>query len=795
MFLICPKCLYASQHVRREHGLQCASCRYKWDSIIPCIEDACFVNASDLEFILISGEEFFIIHSFPFVIGRDSEIRSFQNNLAMSRRHCEVDFDYKVNMLKVTDLGSQAGTLVNNNRVAQDTSTSLALGVDFFVASIPIKIIAKFRTDVKAKTIKSPPVSISLLDKISYVYINDSGIPYVTKSRSASKPYGIIAQDHNGRTAYAINHDEFLINNERFTERKLQAADLLNIAGYQYCFDIAKMSLEPESPIVGSDIILDHIRVLYGKRCVLSDISGHIPSGRLTVILGQSGTGKTTLMKVLSGALTRYEGRITVLGGENYGAWAREKLAVVPQHDVVHDELTVRQCLEYASDIRLGPLISHEMKTSRVTRAIDNVALSGFAHQSIDSLSGGQRKRVNVAVELIRAPEVILLDEPTTGLDYVTEKDVILCLKQLSRVGHTVVFVTHSLMAIDYADHVIVIAPKINSGATVLAEGSPSEVKSMLGSEDWTQVIEQASSQTFKTDYTEKYEPHYIRRMTARFPRLVTLIGRYIQIWFNNPFTSLALFFGMPLFLGFLVRLAVSSDGRLGNDRLLFGAIAIFWLGMNQSVREIVREKMIFIQDQANHVGCGSFLLSKFIFFSIISMPQAVLLSFSSKWFDISEKGLRFSYNELDINWSFIVLFFWVGCTLGSTIGLMVSSACLFLRNKGEAMAVLLTVLFTLPQILFSAKVLPQGLSRDPIHYYTFTSWHSDALVPEFLSYFSVSRYLFNPLDAASRHFDNLTITKSFIFNGVVLSVMIILSLVISWMILEVFCWWNRKRS
>ena len=107
--------------------------------------------------------------------------------------------------------------------------------------------------------------------------------------------------------------------------------------------------------------------------------------------------------------------------------------------------------------------------------------------------------------------------------------------------------------------------------------------------------------------------------------------------------------------------------------------------------------------------------------------------------------------------------------------------------------AVLLVVLATLPQFLFSAKALPEGLTRESHHYYTFTLWHTEASVPEFLSFFTVSRYLFVPLDAVSR--DSGVAAKAFVFNGTILAMIAMVTLIATWLALELFVIWQRRRS
>jgi energy-coupling factor transporter ATP-binding protein EcfA2 len=399
-------------------------------------------------------------------------------------------------------------------------------------------------------------------------------------------------------------------------------------------------------------------------------------------------------------------------------------------------------------------------------------------------LSGGQRKRVNVGVELISTPCLLLLDEPTTGLDYLNEQTVVRSLQKLAQQGRTVVFVTHSLASLELVDHVVLIHAG-KDGGRVQGEGPPEQLRQRLGLRTWAEVFRPPAERPPRRG-TSAGAHAGLGGWRGRLPPLGILALRYLRLWTSSPWSFTASLLLLPLVLGLLVRLAVATDGSLGTDRLLLGLIACFWLGMNQSVREVVKERDIFLREHAVHVGSGAYLLSKALVFGVIAVPQAVLLTLPLKFLAIEQWSVGFDLRELTCPWLVLLPMFWLADLLGVLLGLLLSALCLFVRHKGEVVAVLLVILVTLPQLLFCAKLLPDGrLAREPEHYRRFVLWHDTAHFPELLSYATVSRYLYLPLDALVREVP--AVGKVFAFNLTVLATFGLCVIVLTWLTLEVY--------
>ncbi|MGW2015361.1 ABC transporter ATP-binding protein [Streptomyces sp. NPDC001927] len=166
------------------------------------------------------------------------------------------------------------------------------------------------------------------------------------------------------------------------------------------------------------------LTVVRGDRTVLRGLDFTVPPGRITGLLGPSGCGKSTLMRAIVGTQANVTGTLEVLGRPAGDAALRSRIGYVTQAPSVYDDLTVRQNLEYFAAVLLPGRTHREERRATVARAIDDVDLASHADALAGRLSGGQRSRVSLAVALLGTPEVLVLDEPTVGLDPVLRRDL-----------------------------------------------------------------------------------------------------------------------------------------------------------------------------------------------------------------------------------------------------------------------------------------------------------------------------------------------------------------------------------
>ncbi|GAA1428028.1 ABC transporter ATP-binding protein [Streptomyces thermospinosisporus] len=177
---------------------------------------------------------------------------------------------------------------------------------------------------------------------------------------------------------------------------------------------------DPDPPAVRAQ----DLAVVRGSRTVLRNLGFTVPRGQITGLLGPSGCGKSTLMRAIVGTQAKVTGTLDVLGRPAGHPSLRARIGYVTQAPSVYDDLTVRQNLDYFAAILHPGRAAAGLRRESVTRAIADVDLTSHADALAGNLSGGQRSRVSLAVALLGTPELLVLDEPTVGLDPVLRRDL-----------------------------------------------------------------------------------------------------------------------------------------------------------------------------------------------------------------------------------------------------------------------------------------------------------------------------------------------------------------------------------
>src|ERR1700677_3598293 len=222
-----------------------------------------------------------------------------------------------------------------------------------------------------------------------------------------------------------------------------------------------------------------------GARKILQELSLSIEPCELVAIAGGSGAGKTTLLEILAGLQPPSSGEVRH-DGVVRSARARtdSRIGYVPQDDIIHLEMPLRRTLRYAARLRL-PAGTSAAEADRIAEeTLDDLDLADRAEVAIRALSGGQRKRASIAVELLTRPRIFFLDEPTSGLDPSTAADVMRLLRRVTQRGVTVVLTTHEPAGIDKCDRVVFLARDGHLACT----GSPTEARRYFEVNDLAEV-------------------------------------------------------------------------------------------------------------------------------------------------------------------------------------------------------------------------------------------------------------------------------------------------------------------
>ncbi|MDH2414239.1 ABC transporter ATP-binding protein [Nocardioides sp. CER19] len=228
---------------------------------------------------------------------------------------------------------------------------------------------------------------------------------------------------------------------------------------------------------VGPAVEARDLRVTRGGHEVLHGIDFAVPGGEVTGLLGPSGCGKTTLMRVLVGVQAHVEGTVTVLGQPAGSRGLRSRIGYVTQAASVYDDLSIVENLAFFARV-LG------VGRDEIHRCIEAVDLAGHGDQVVRNLSGGQRSRVNLAVALLGEPDLLVLDEPTVGLDPVLRESLWATFHRLADDGAAVLVSSHVMDEAERCDRLLL----MRDGA-FLAEGAPAEIKQKAGVDDVEQAF------------------------------------------------------------------------------------------------------------------------------------------------------------------------------------------------------------------------------------------------------------------------------------------------------------------
>ncbi|MGX1975329.1 ABC transporter ATP-binding protein [Streptomyces kronopolitis] len=214
-----------------------------------------------------------------------------------------------------------------------------------------------------------------------------------------------------------------------------------------------------------------------GGRTVLDALRFDVPRGRVTGLLGPSGCGKSTLLRAIVGTQAKVTGTLDVLGRPAGDPRLRPRIGYVTQDPSVYDDLTVRQNLDYFAAVLHPGRAARALRRDRVTRAVEDVDLTRHADALAGRLSGGQRSRVSLAVALLGAPELLVLDEPTVGLDPVLRRDLWTLFHTLAADRGTTLLVSSHVMDEAERCHRLLLMRE----GRILADGAPDALRERTG--------------------------------------------------------------------------------------------------------------------------------------------------------------------------------------------------------------------------------------------------------------------------------------------------------------------------
>ncbi|GGZ30464.1 ABC transporter ATP-binding protein [Streptomyces inusitatus] len=393
-----------------------------------------------------------------------------------------------------------------------------------------------------------------------------------------------------------------------------------------------------------------------GRKTLLDGVSFPVGEKCLLAVVGPSGAGKSTLLGALTGLRPADRGTVLYDGRDLYRDYAelRQRIGLVPQDDILHTQLTVRAALGYAAELRFPQDTAREERRGRVAEVMRELGLTERADQPIHKLSGGQRKRVSVALELLTKPSLLFLDEPTSGLDPGMDRSVMHMLRGLADDGRTVIVVTHSVLSLDVCDRLLVLAP----GGRIAYYGPPANALAFFGFEQWPEAFE-AFENDRQRDWAGQWAASPLRERYAPSARphpggtgggrgegtpadtpapppkaqswgsqLWTLIRRYTAALAADR-TFLIIMIALPFVMGAMARALAGGalTAETAMNALLILCIGGVLTGAANAVRELVKERVIYQRERAVGLSRSAYLMSKVVVLGTITVLQAVVLT------------------------------------------------------------------------------------------------------------------------------------------------------------------------
>ena len=473
-----------------------------------------------------------------------------------------------------------------------------------------------------------------------------------------------------------------------------------------------------------------------GRKTILDRVSLSIEANEFVAIIGGSGAGKTTLMTAMSGFDSKVTGHVYCNGTnlhENFQT-LKNIIGFVPQQDIIYENITLKKMLYYTAKMKMPQDTSNQEIEERIEEVLRMVELSEHKDTYIRRLSGGQKKRASIAVELLANPGLFFLDEPTSGLDPGTEEHLMRTLSKLSKEQEkTIVMVTHTINNLDLCDKVII----MGYGGRLCYCGSPAGIKDFFRTDDLVKVYDiiTADPKGWETQFKmsginavsgqvresngEAIKP----RTVSGFAQLGILVRRYTTLIMNDV-QRLALIFGQPLIIGLLLTLVAGPDiyrKFTETQSILFTLMSGgIWMGLLNTIQEVNKERVILKREYMGNLKLPIYMLSKYIVQGVISLIQAVILVLTFVLIKGAPdcKGVIISNATLEM---IVLIFLTIYASAG--MGLLLSSIT---KSADRAMAIAPFVLII--QLIFSGILFELTGATDKISYVTFSRWAMESI-------------------------------------------------------------------
>ncbi|MGL5064019.1 MAG: FHA domain-containing protein [Microcoleus sp.] len=566
----------------------------------------------------------------------------------------------------------------------------------------------------------APPVQQSInLQNRSVLLGRDPNATLQLDAPLVSRRHATIDRDNRGNYIlrdYSANG--VFVNGQRVINSvKLSEGDAIRIGPFTLIYRSDRLEMQDR----GDRIRLDAYNLVISER--LDGVTLAIEPGQFVALVGGSGAGKSTLMRALLGIEKTSIGVVFLNGDnlrKNFNIY-RSQIGYVPQDDIIHADLTVTEVLTYAAKLRLPPDADIPQI---VAKTLTDIEMNHRRNSLVKELSGGQRKRVSIGVELLADPKLFFLDEPTSGLDPGLDKKMMQLLRKLASQGRTVILVTHATANITMCDRIAF----LGRGGRLCYFGPPTEALDFFGVKtgDFADIyseleIGEPSVKIWADKFKQspEYQNYIVNHFSTGnpdgqksamppksksisfFQQITLLCQRYFQLTSRDLVNLSLALLTAPIGIT-LLRLAVrDKDPLIGAPEATLAPLALrvlfvftcaaIWVGLSTSLQEIVKESSIYLRERLVNLGLFAYLGSKFSILSGLAVLQTILT--------VGVILIAFKHPEPNlISWptgaaitTFLTL---LSCI---SLGLLVSAV---VKNSSQANSAL--PLLLLPQIIFS---------------------------------------------------------------------------------------------
>ncbi|MCE7989928.1 MAG: ATP-binding cassette domain-containing protein [Caldilinea sp. CFX5] len=715
-----------------------------------------------------------------FVIGRslDADLVAPQSAPFVSSRHLEIQTTPAG--YAVVDLHSTNGARLNNRLLRPGEATPLKhgdilrIGAEQSGASVGFTFLDP-TTRAADQAGFQTLVSTTGLTQIERVTIGrDPDNDIVLTAPTVARRHALIQKyDADHHLIKALDGQRITVNGEGVMQAHLQRGDQVQIGPHLLTYDGVAL-VQYDSQGYRLDVVDLHksVKTKAGATPILDSISLTILPREFVALVGGSGAGKSTLLDALNG-FRPAQGKVLVNGRDLYAHYDefRTQMGYVPQQEILPTTLTVEAALHYAAELRLAPDISAHERAERITQALEAVEMNSdrIRQTRISQLSGGQRKRVSIAAELLADPKIFFLDEPASGLDPGLEKKLMYTLRKLADEGRTIILITHATDNITQVDNVAFLAQ-----GQLIYYGPPAAAQSYFEVDTFADIyekIEKAGDQWRRIFTQEKpaaYQQYVVQRQ-ATMPTHKSAqhtapgpVARFGQGWrqigiLSRRMIRLTLTDWVALFVSLLVmpfvagqQLLVASSYALTGDPAILGdgssaalaqaaarltqnylpaldahtflfgvAMLAFLVGAFGGSQELIKERSIYLRERMINLGLLPYLTSKFLVFAGFGALQIALYILVLYLGMAMPTDGRFLPGPVELG---VTLF--LTLLTGTATGLLISSLA---PNSTVAMYLVLIVVFF--QNLFGGAV--HDLRHKPIEaqsYIAATRWSALAL-------------------------------------------------------------------